>query len=353
MITKRWIFLDYFRAAAMFLVMWPHLTELINPSWQVLAGIQWLINRPLHIIQNFGALGVCYFLCISGFLLNKSTEGPLRFIIKKLRNVYFPLLVLMLINYLFIFLIEHIFGLYTYWHQFTIKDWIYSATAFIFILGEPDGVNGVLWYIVPCFLGWFIFAVWKLFGRSPLSYPLFFNIIILTIVYLPDTYFGKMVGIRNQGIYAIIMIFGYLIGCFFRSDVSKKRVVLMMIFTYFTTILSFYRVQNGYYEGEPYILSILIAVLSFSIGALLNDYFQEKPVIKTLNQISFPFYVQHSIIGGCIISLMFYHCPYIVCLLCGILVTLFFSLIYQKVSAFISSALNGMMLFLFKGKDRK
>ena len=79
MIAKRWIFLDYFRVAAMFLVMWPHLTELINPQWQVLAGVQWLINRPLHIIQNFGALGVCYFLLISGFLLNKSTEGPVQF----------------------------------------------------------------------------------------------------------------------------------------------------------------------------------------------------------------------------------------------------------------------------------
>lgn len=353
MIAKRWIFLDYFRVAAMFLVMWPHLTELINPQWQVLAGVQWLINRPLHIIQNFGALGVCYFLLISGFLLNKSTEGPVQFAAKKIKTVYLSLLVLMLVNYLFIFVVEYVFGCYTYWHQFTLKDWVYSATAFKFILGEPDGVNGVLWYIVPCFLGWLVFAVWKLFGRSALSFPLFFNIVFLTMIYLPDTCFEKIEGVRSQGIYAIIMVFGYLIGCFFRSDISKKRAVLLMTLTYFTTVLSFYRAQSGYYEGEPYILSILIAVLSFSIGALLNDYFQEKSIIKILCQISFPVYVLHSVVGGCIISLLFNHFPYIVCLLAGVLATIFLSLLYQKASAFVSSAANETMSLLFKREDRK
>ena len=347
--TQRWAFLDYFRVAAMFLVMWPHLTALINPQWKVLIGVQWLVNRPLHIIQNFGALGVCYFLLISGFLLNRSTESPLRFIIKKIKNVYFALLILMLVNFLFIFTVEHVFGYYTYWHQFTLKDWIYSATTYKFILGEGDGVNGVLWYIVPCFFGWLVFSAWRLFGKSPLSFPIFFNLIILIVVYLPESCFEAIEGIKNLGIYAIVMIFGYLIGCFFRNDISKKQIFSLTLLSYFTTVLAFYKLQNGYYEAEPYILSMLIAVLTFFIGALLNDYFLVPPVIKILCQIFFPFYVLHSVVGGCIISLLFNHLPFVVCFLAGIIATLLLSLLYKNTSILIYSVIKQRLHFLFKG----
>lgn len=258
------------------------------------------------------------------------TTPPLKFTLKKMKTVYLSVLILMLISFIFIFVLENFYGLYTYWHQFSAKDWIYSATGYRFVLGQSDGVNGVLWYIIPCFVGWISFTIWKLFGKSPLSFPIFFDIICLIAVFMPENYWSGIMGIRNLGTYAIIMIFGYLIACFFREDVPKKMVAILIAITYIVTVISFYRVNNVHYEGEPYILSIFIAGTTFFICALLNDYFHTNKYIRFLGWVSFPFYVLHSVIAGCIISLLYAHVPYIVCLSLGIIVTILLSALCQK-----------------------
>lgn len=73
----------------MFLVAFPHLGVIIEPSWKVAAFIDSAINTPFAIIQNFGALGVCVFFVISGFLLYSNTDTPLKFVGKKWQVSFF------------------------------------------------------------------------------------------------------------------------------------------------------------------------------------------------------------------------------------------------------------------------
>lgn len=327
---RRWIFIEYLRVIAMFMVMWPHLVLYFYPQWKLSIFLEWLINRPLHIIQGFGALGVCYFLLISGFLMLGDTTPPIKFILKKIKTVYLSVLILMFVAFSFIFILENFYGLNTYWHNFNMMDWVYTATVSAFISGKGSTVVGVLWYIVPCFTGWIIFTLWKFFGKSPLSFPIFFDILCLIAVFIPDNYWSGILGIRNLGSYATIMIFGYLIACLFRQDIPKKFVAILIVVTYVITVISFYRVNSGYYEAEPYILSIFIASITFSICALLNDYFKSNKTIKFLGWISFPFYVLHNIVGACVMSLVYAHVPYIVCLSLGIIVTILLSALCQK-----------------------
>ena len=100
-IRKEFNFIPYLRVAAMCLVTWPHMSVNLNSEWFPIQIVQWIFTRPLHIIQNFGALGVCIFYLISGFLMAQNTRWGLPYFFRRLLRVYLTVPLSMLIFFLF------------------------------------------------------------------------------------------------------------------------------------------------------------------------------------------------------------------------------------------------------------
>lgn len=163
-------FIDYLRVTGMIFVAWPHLTANLNPVWGPLSFIQWLINRPLHITQNFGALGVSIFFLISGFLAStpsrRTLKSPTSYFFYKLTRLIIPLWGAMFFFFLFVKLFELLFNYSSWWSQFSVLDWVKSATLYPHFTDSIDLVNGALWYLVPLILFFLLETLYRFYGRT-------------------------------------------------------------------------------------------------------------------------------------------------------------------------------------------
>ena len=95
----RYVFLDYLRACAAWLVVWDHLGTTM-PGWsgKVFGPAEWIranVTGPLGIIQDFGWFGVALFFLISGFIITDRArvESARDFVIRRILRIY-PMLVI-------------------------------------------------------------------------------------------------------------------------------------------------------------------------------------------------------------------------------------------------------------------
>lgn len=330
--TEHYNFIDYLRVAGMFLVAWPHLTANLNPSWPSLTLVQWAINRPLSIIQNFGALGVSIFFLISGFLMcepsSKAPKGPLGYLFYKVLGIFLPLWGAMFTFFVTTKLGELLFGWQCWWTQFSPLDWIKSVTLYNHISGTTDLVNGPLWFLFPLILAIILEALYRIYKSakpsSSLKFVVFAMVIITFCFYLYDFLPPQ---ICANLVYIPIMLWGYLINLRHHGLTTQAKSLVSGVFCYILILVGFYRFSYHYYEEEPYILSAILGVFIFLIMYLTNSTAQPPKIVKFFSSISYSFYVVHSLWGGLIISALYPHVPYGIALFCGLSVSVAMSYI--------------------------
>lgn len=317
-IRKEFNFIPYLRVAAMCLVTWPHMSVNLNSEWFPIQIVQWIFTRPLHIIQNFGALGVCIFYLISGFLMAQNTRWGLPYFFRRLLRVYLTVPLSMLIFFLFNCCLSSIFHLASYWDQFTLLQWIQSATLWIYLWCFPDAVNGVLWYLFPLLCVDIIYTLCNLFKKkSSIHFILITDIWILVSTYFLPKFTQIPVGFSRGAPFMAIPMFGVIIHLAYTKKVSGKLIISLGFLNYLVLISSFYLQYNAYYETEPYIVSMMYAMLIFTV-MLLSPPPPSKRWIAHCSKISYSFYITHSLYGGYMISFVSPKVCYTVAFLCGI-----------------------------------
>ena len=325
-------YIDYLRAVGMFLVAWPHLTVNLNPTWQPLLIVQWFFNRPLSITQNFGALGVCIFFLISGFLMcepsRRSPKAPGWYFLYKVGGVLLPLWGAMLTFFLFTKGIELLFGFQCWWSQFSVLDWIKSATLYPYIKGTTDLVNSVLWFLFPLLLFILLDALYRIFSKEPSLYFVIFSMLVIVLCFCLQSFLP--ISICANLTYIPVMLWGYLINLWHRRSISWKKAFSYGILCYGLMLVGFYQFFNYYYEEEPYMLSAILALLLFIIMHLTRSPVQAPKIVKFLSSISYSFYIIHSLYGGMIISALFSHIPYGLALICGVSVSIIMAYINYR-----------------------
>ena len=86
----------WLRLLAIMMIVYDHLIAMRNPDWMINRLIEGVLNKPLHIIQSYGAFGVCLFFLISGFLIMFANEGKDKVglkIVKKIGRIYLSVLI--------------------------------------------------------------------------------------------------------------------------------------------------------------------------------------------------------------------------------------------------------------------
>ncbi len=304
-------FIDYLRVTGMIFVAWPHLTANLNPVWGPLSFIQWLINRPLHITQNFGALGVSIFFLISGFLAStpsrRTLKSPTSYFFYKLTRLIIPLWGAMFFFFLFVKLFELLFNYSSWWSQFSVLDWVKSATLYPHFTGSIDLVNGALWYLVPLILFFLLETLYRFYGSEPSIKFVIFTLSVLGFCFalhdfLPDALCSKLP-------YIPIILWGYLFNL--KSQNRPSLIYITYILCYFVMLFGFYQFAPQFYQDEPYPLSAIFALVLFK-GFLLVPTAALRPpkVIQFLSSVSYSFYIVHSLYGGFVISAFFEIIPY-------------------------------------------
>lgn len=318
---QKYEFINYLRVFAMVSVAWPHLVANMDPEWPVLHLVQWMINRPLHLIQNFGALGVSIFFVISGFLAAENLEQSGKFLKKKFIRIYIPVLSSMFAFYVFIKLFEFV-GYTSYWSQFSNLEWLFSATLLNYLSGRTDAVNGVLWYLVPQFLFFIELTFWKIKeNRGGINFAkvvLVFTVIIYIIARFIDIPQSLVV----QFHYALIPLIGYII----RSSGQLTQKLKLLCVTYLEMVYGFWMYQRDLFETTSYPNSVITAVFIFLTAFFLENHFQNNRSIDKVAEVSYSFYLTHSLYGGFLISaLLQLSFPWCIALLGGIVGALLFA----------------------------
>ena len=61
---RRYVFVDWLKVISMLMVVWDHLIAVRYPDMGIVRAAREYVNLPLHLIQDFGALGVSVFLIV-------------------------------------------------------------------------------------------------------------------------------------------------------------------------------------------------------------------------------------------------------------------------------------------------
>ena len=308
--------ISWLRFIAVIMIVYDHLVAMRNPNWIVNKAISKMICTPLDIIQNFGAFGVALFLIISGFLMvvvNENENGIEKKICKKILKIYL-LTVCAFMGFAIVQFITNLF-VPTYWRQFTINEWIYSATLVGYFVGNGDVINGTTWFLIPLFFFYCVSILLlrnknKEFKVALLNTEVLICILGICLWLLEKK--GIVFFISQYLPFIFIPITGAILGGIYINKLRIWDAVCILIGNYFLLVLSMHEFNIGYYEQSPYIVSYIYAVTLFVICILGEEYFKENFMVNFINKIGLSIYLLHMTWGSFFMSCLENKLPYIV-----------------------------------------
>lgn len=306
---KTFEFLTVLRALAIALIVWDHLGPFRNPEWLPGQLIEKVINRPLGIIQSFGALGVILFFLSSGFLLAHGTERGNRrtFAVKRILKIYPPLIVSFASFYLVQNLVTLITGSANYWSDFTAKQWVLGGTLLNYFYGIPDVINGTTWFLFPTLIFYFLgFLLYPWIAKRPRACVIAMETFLLAcyaasaLLQLPTA----LAEITKMSWYLVFPIFGMLLYYLWNNQMGFPSFLILGGINYGFMIKGIRMFNPAYYETLPYAVSFAYAFMLFSIALLLNDKIKHYRAVGYLSKISYSVYVTHMTYGSFMLTLL-------------------------------------------------
>lgn len=301
---KKYKFLDWLRCFGVCMIVYDHLGPLRNPEWMIAKGIGMAINIPLGIIQYFGALGVCLFFIISGFLTIPNSSNGITFVIKKSARILLNLFMATVCFFFFNKLISFIWGR-TYWDQYSLKQWTESATLICFLLGEDSYINGAIWYLFPLLFFDILFGfMYNLVKKNTIYYAVCIDALYIFLIFYYCVE-NKNIPVQMQWlIFALVPIFGILIRAVHDKKVAVTKFIGLMVLNYLVLLASVLKFRTIYYSEEPYLISLGYALLIFIIGLLLEKNIEVPSVVAFASKISFSVYLLHMTFGSMFMSIL-------------------------------------------------
>lgn len=302
-------FLTLIRTFAIALIVWDHLGPFRNPEWLPGQMIEKAINRPLGIIQSFGALGVILFFLSSGFLLaHGGGKGNRRtYAAKRLFKIYPPLIVSFASFYVVQRLVTLVTGSPNYWSEFAPKQWVLGATLLNYFYGLPDVINGTTWYLFPTLIFYFLgFLLYSWIAKRPRVCIAAMQIFLAAcyaasvMLKLPTAF----VELTKMSWYLVFPIFGMLLYYLWNDQMGFPSFLFFGGTNYILMIRGITMFNPAYYETLPYAVSFAYAFLLFSIALLLNDKIKRLPGVGYLAKISYSVYVTHMPYGSLLLTLL-------------------------------------------------
>ncbi len=301
--TKRLYSLDCLRVLAVFMILYDHLGALRNEEWVVKRGIDFLFAIPLHIIQDFGALGVAVFFVISGFLFawNGGYKTVPARISRRVCKLYLSSLISFLGFWLFQMICWNFFE--TYWHQFSIRQWLESMTLAGYFTGNGEVVNGTTWFLVPLF---FFYAVASGYAFLAQKYR-------WKALWLIESFLGiffYLLSVFENKLPTGLLVFIYLpFGGLILAEINKGSAgmigngIALIVVNYLAMVMGFHRFSLKYYTQSPYLVSYLYAVLLVVLVLSWEKYFGPNRCVSFLCRISFAVYLLQMTWGGMLMQI--------------------------------------------------
>ena len=295
---SRYIFLDYLRAAAAWLVVWDHLVaSLPQDLGQPLMLAVWVrrnVSGPLGIIQDFGWFGVAVFLLISGFIISDraAVESTRTFVVRRILRIYPMMIVAVLLTVAVG--ASAIPSLQTILLNMTLASYLRFPQVVLV---------GVAWTLVIEMVFYAITAATQVMRGSP--HRIAFNLALITVVIFNRGAFGPSFGLfANTVSYLPILVMGQTIYWW----LERGRLSALWGFGYLAAASGLFllgvRAINPVFEPvtNSYAISLAYAVLLFLV--LRKAKLPENRIVRFLSETSYSLYLMHGIVGYRLIGIL-------------------------------------------------
>lgn len=325
---------------AMFMIVYDHLCALRNPDYVITEMMDGIVNRPLVLVQSFGALGVSIFFIISGFLLSAASDDGAVYLYRKFVRIWLPLITTLGLFYLFNRCVSLIGG-ETYWDQFLLSDWIDCPFLVCYLKGTDTFINGAIWYLFPLLTLYMLYALLlKIVKKNNLMFVIAVDTIFIVLIV------GKHMGLSpikqmQWLVFLLIPMFGMIIRALYDKKVSINTFMLLMLIQYIMLVAGIQNFRGEYYTDQPYINSCIYALMIVGIGLLSEQYLSLPRIVSWMSEISYDVYLMHMTFGALIMTILEYlKFNFTISLLMGILGSFAVAwLHYEKVERHISKML--------------
>lgn len=258
----------------------------------------------------------------SGFIITyvAQRENRIEFIIKRIIRIYPPLIFSFILILGIDYLYTAIKGVSTYWGQFTTSQYIYEMTLMNYILGKSNFINGVTWSLIIelifYFLCFCLINYIKKYPKVTLAIIIIFCYIITSMSYFNESLINNLV-IRSIS-YIPYLIFGQIIYYLWSGRIKFKEFIFFNLINYYLMIKNTMLFNIQYYaEGNSYGVSFMYAYLIFIIALLLNDRIKINRSINFISNISYSLYLNHSTVGGLVLSELYIKFGFSVAFICA------------------------------------
>lgn len=290
--SGRYVFLDYLRVGAAWLVVWDHFGT-IMPGWagRVFAPAQWVrdnITGPLAIIQDFGWFGVALFFLISGFIISDRArvETARQFLVRRILRVY-PMLAVAVV--LAAFLLAP-------------KDKVNAANILLnislanYLIAPQVVLLGVAWTLAIEAIFYGLTAATQFARESPHRIAL--NLAFIGVVIWRCGAFGPNFALFAGAVgYLPILVMGQTLYWW----LARRRLSALWGLTYLLAACGVFvrglrTLQPGFLAtNNSYVVSVAFALLAFVI--LMQVRAPERRAVRFLSNTSYSMYLLHGIIG--------------------------------------------------------
>jgi peptidoglycan/LPS O-acetylase OafA/YrhL len=300
--ASRYVFLDYLRAVAAWLVVWDHMANLVPQRMgQYFAPAHWVrdnVTGPLGIIQDFGWFGVVLFFLISGFIISDraAVESPYRFVVRRLLRIYPMMAVAVALS----------IALGIPSGPLSLSAILLNISLINYVIVPQVVLVGVAWTLIIEMVFYALTALTQFIRRSP--HRIAINLAFVTAVILERGAFGPDFGLFATVVsYLPVLVMGQVIYWW----IEAKRLSWPLGFTYLAAAWGVFLlgVRAIHPEFAPtansYAISVAYALLLFV--ALLNVRLPQWRAVRFLSDTSYSVYLIHGLLGEQLLILMIRH----------------------------------------------
>jgi peptidoglycan/LPS O-acetylase OafA/YrhL len=300
----RYVFLDYLRAAAAWLVVWDHLAT-IMPGWAgvVFAPAQWVRNNitgPLGIIQDFGWFGVALFFLISGFIISDRArvETAYEFVVRRVLRIYPMLAVAVLLAAAFVATRSDV----------TPRNVLLNLTLANYVVIPQVVLLGVAWTLVIEMIFYALTAATQFARDSP--HRIAINLVFAALVIWKRGMFGASFSLFAVSVgYLPILVMGQTVYWW----LGRKRLSAVWGLGYLAAACGVFLLGVRAIHPEllpasnSYLISVGYALLAFVI--LMHAQLPARRVVRFLSDTSYSMYLLHGIVGALILKALLHRLP--------------------------------------------
>lgn len=334
-VNKRLNSIAWLRFIAIIMIVYDHLVGFRKPDYIVNRFFDALLNKPLHIIQSYGAFGVSLFFLISGFLIMNTNDGNEKIslkIIKKIIRIYLSVLISFL-SFAFLQWILNKF-METYWAQFSKKQWIESASLLGYFTGSGDVINGTTWFLIPLFM-FYLFSIYIIaeanrnYERAVIGAEAILSVLTLGLFILKKVYFIEF-AVTNNFVFIFIPMTGVILYGIFKKKMNFWKSIFVLFYNYCVFAGALYEFNTEYYTDSPYLVSYIYATTLFVLFVLGEHHFSSNGVVEFIGKIGLPIYLLHMTWGAAFISLLESFVPFTFAVIFTLIFVILIAWIHDK-----------------------